>query len=77
MTAIPQTRIDVLGVLRRKLFMLGLSIPIFLFLVVYTIFLVLQSDAAGLYKMVAIFISSIIYVNLLSGFSIYCLTKNT
>lgn len=72
MTVIEQTRVT----LRRRLFMLGLVMPIFLFLFIYTVYLVVNSSVPNLFKLVAVFISTIIYTNMLSGFSMYSLRKN-
>ncbi len=75
MIAIAQTRVMLHGTVGRTLFTMGFFAPIIASLIGYTIYLVMQSNVSGSYKMVAIFISTIIYANLLSGLAIYYLSK--
>lgn len=60
----------------KKIFTLGLVFPWLLVPIGYSIYLIATSDVGGPYKMISIFISTIIYANLAAGLSTYYLNKH-
>lgn len=75
MIAIEQTRVALREIARDRLFVIGIIVGIFFFFVIFSTLLIVQSEVAPLYKMVAIFISTIIYANIISGVSVVYLQQ--